>query len=172
MDAKDSADRVKSLLGEKTSFSEQEEKGAQMRTHSCKAIKTPRIPELLYLLFPSLLKKISERKTNAVTPEWNEESKHTHDFGSQVESSKIPGADLIPARVKRWKISEFEGIARKIRTMSKQRAVTRRFEIQSLDEKPQTSARQDSAQDQLWQEMMKAKEERQFQIGRITKYFS
>ncbi len=171
MNAKESADRVKTLLKQGSSFQGQD-KGESLRSHTCTAVKTPRVPELLYVLFPSLFKKISDRKTDAVTAQWNEGSKQANEVGSHVESSKTPGADLIPTRVKRWKIKEYQGIARRIKALSKYKPVTHSFQIEALNEKAEAAVRSDTTQDQLWQEMMKSKEERQFQIGRITKYFS
>ena len=88
------------------------------------------------------------------------------------ETHTPPGVDLIPERVKRWKIKECQGIAKKIKDLSKQKAGSDHHKIEVLDDKPEKKDRGDKIQDELWQEMMKSKEERQFQIGRITTYFS
>lgn len=168
MGHKESAERVKTLM--KPFPGERREK--LLRAHNCTLLKEPRVPEAFYLLFPSLSKKISERKTNQVSSEWNEESKQTHDKGTHIEIDSSPISDLIPARVNRWKIKEYQHIAKKIKALSNPKKESRQFKIEDLNETSQLLKGKRTSQDELWQEMMKTKEERQFQIGRLTKYFS
>jgi hypothetical protein len=89
-----------------------------------------------------------------------------------MEMASHPAVDLIPHRVKRWKIKECQHIARKIKALSGQKGAGRQFKIEDLNEDSQLLNKKENSQDELWKEMIKAKEERHFQIGRITKFFS
>jgi len=168
MSAKSIADRVKAVLKGKVSPSEQV---PRENSFVCNLVKIPRLPATLLRLFPQLAKKLAQRKASHVSSEWNQESKQTHACGCHVENPLPPGADLIPARVKRWRLKEYHLVARKIQALGETKESSRKYDITLLQEETPTSQSQ-SSQDALWEEMIKAKEERQFQLGRITKYFS
>ena len=171
--ARKSAERVKVVMVQGSNFQAQE-KEKTFRIHTCTAVKTPKVPTFLHLLLPILFKKISERKASLVTSQWNEEAKQTHDVGTHTQPPpSSAGADLIPRHIKRWKVKEYQEILRKIKALSKRKDATHHFEFELITEKKEpTKEEKEKSQDQLWQDMMKSNEERHFQIGRITNYFS
>lgn len=159
------SDKIKAILKGKTSS---EALRPRENNLVCNLVKIPRLPATLLRLFPQLAKKFAQRKTNQVSAEWNKESKQTHAYGCHVENPLPPGADLIPARVNRWRLRDYHAVTRKIQALGEAKEPSRKHDISLLQEEVQAK----QTEDVLWEEMLKAKEERQFQIGRITKYFS
>jgi hypothetical protein len=170
MSAKDAAAKVKAVLKDKVS-NEEKASAAQMQSHECNHVKVPRMPTGLPHLFPEMRKKNIQRKANPVTSEWKKEVERTHACGCHVENSASPGADLIPARVKKWQLRGHHLIVRKIKALSKTNEAPSKHSVTHIQQQSSKASSQDG-QDALWEEMIKAKEERQFQLGRITKYFS
>ncbi|HNA62505.1 MAG TPA: hypothetical protein PKW79_05465 [Rhabdochlamydiaceae bacterium] len=121
---------------------------------------------------PEPLSKI-HRKTDIVTKEWNPEVKHTSEISSQLDSQYLPGAHLIPTRVHRWTIKNYAKIVRQIKSQIKakeQELTAKVSHLTSSDEQKQSHEQQ--KQDELWRDMMKTQEERQYQITRITNFFT
>lgn len=171
MSAKSSAERVKSFLSHREASKEKEGREAPTHSHRCSLVKAPRMPLAYFFVFSAAQKQNLQKKANLVTPDWNSTSKHAHSYGSNFDNSPSPAADLIPARVHRWKLKEYQVIARKIKALGKEKPSTRKFQIEAIKDS-KTSENQKTAQDELWQEMMKNKEERHFRMGNIMKFFS
>lgn len=178
MSAKNIAGRVKAISKEKTAPEDRKDGdvAAGKKTifeFRCvyNLVKIPRLPATLLWLFPQLAKKFAQRKTSLISSEWSPESKQTHACGCHVENPLPPGADLIPARVKRWCLRDYHLIARKIQALGATKESSRKYNITVLQEEDST-AQSENSQEELWEEMIRVKEERQFQLGRITKYFS
>lgn len=113
------------------------------------------------------------RKTDIVTKEWNKEVQQTSNCSSQIDVEPSPVASLIPARVHRWSIKNYASIARQMQmhVKPKKGEMTEKVSVISSSEEQQT-AKEEKKQDELWRDMMKTNEERHFNIGRITNYFS
>lgn len=171
MSAKSSADRVKSFLSHREASKEREGKEVPTHSHRCSLVKAPKMPLAYFFVFSAAQKLNLQRKANLVTPDWNPTSKHAHIYGSNFDNSPSPASDLIPARVHRWRLKEYQMVARKIRALGKEKPSTRKFLIEAIPD-AKSAQNQKTTQDELWQEMMKNKEERHFRIGNITKTFS
>ena len=88
------------------------------------------------------------------------------EFAQEIPANKKP---LRPERFKRWRFEEQQLAKRKLQGIQKEASGKKR-QITLMDEAQ--SAQEESDQNALWQDMIKLKEERQFQITRITKYFA
>lgn len=167
MTVKNGADKVKAVLKGKVS-SEEHKELSDFYLHECNLVKVPRLPTTLLYLFPRLAEKIAQRKAKPVSSQWNEESKQTNAYRNSVENLTPPGADLIPTRVKRWQLRGYHTIIRKIQTLSHTTRSDHQYKTTLLqEEKPSITSQ--TSQDALWEEMIKTREERQFQIGHVTK---
>jgi hypothetical protein len=166
MSIKNSAEKVKVAIA-KHATSHSEELARSITTHQCCQVKIPRMPAKLSHLFPKAVKEIAQRKTNLISSHWSSEAEHTHAYGTHVESYTLPGIDLIPERVKRWTLKEYHVVARKIRGMGKTKDMPRKFTITIFSDAG-PAAKNGQSNDLLWEEMLKAKEERHFQIGHMT----
>lgn len=106
--------------------------------------------------------------TQQVTKEWSDEVSQTDRATLYLPSSKESGKDLAPKRIQRFplktskilkKIAELQGLPRRKHKISK-----------STEADEVLKKQQDS--DELWRDMIKPHEERHFQIGRLTNFFS
>ena len=144
---------------------------AEPPAHSYVRATALRVPSTVPIQNTTAIAK--SRKTDVVTKEWNNEVKQTSNCSSHMESESTPGASLIPARVNRWKIKNYSSIARKMQMLVKPKEgdLTEKVSVITSSQEDQT-AHENKKQDQLWRDMMKTNEERQFRIGRIINYFS
>lgn len=166
MSAKNAANRVKEALKNKASV-EVKESNSLLQSHQCNQVKFPRMPSALSHLFPLLAKKLKEKKARSVSLPLKKETIPHEVTDCAFEQVSLPGLDLIPARVKRWQLKEYHLIVLKIKTLSQYNKPSSKHDITLLSNSPL-----ENSQDELWEEMIKTKEERQFQLGRITRYFS
>lgn len=124
----------------------------------------------------SLRPKKNPRKAGVVTKDWSQEVKHTSDFSVALEAQRFPqsspGSDLIPHRIHRWNIKKYSEILAKMKnTIKSKEGMKAKVSVLGSEETKQTS-RDHQKQDELWRDLIKAQEERQFQITRITNFFS
>lgn len=140
-------------------------------THSYAQATAMRVPTLVPKQQPS--SKPAVRKTDIVTKEWNKEVEQTSNYSCQMEFEPSSAAHLIPDRVHRWNIKNYASIVRKMQMHVKTKKVemTEKVSVISSSEE-QKVAKEGEKQNELWRDMMKVNEERQFRIGRIINYFS
>ena len=88
--------------------------------------------------------------------------KQTSNCSPHMESAQLPGANLIPARVHRWKIKNYASIARKMQMMvkSQEKELSDNISVISTSD----TAKIEKNQNDLLFDMMKHREERQFRI--------
>jgi hypothetical protein len=104
------------------------------------------------------------RKTDVVTKEWNKEVKQTSNCSSHIEPERLPGADLIPARVHRWNIKNYASIERKMQMLVKTQEKALSDNISIISTSDDQTVKTTKNQDDLLFDMMKRREERQFRI--------
>jgi hypothetical protein len=81
--------------------------------------------------------------------------------------------NLIPGNIHRWTLRESHIVIEKIKALANQKSDARKIEAEILFKTAeQTSIDKISKEDEVWQDMLKAKPDRQFHLGRITTYFS
>ncbi len=163
---RDLAEKIKAALHDKPQSNNEVEK---KHAHSYAA--PSRVPSQLPKKFEPVSKV--QRKTAVVSKEWSPEVKHTSELSSQLDSQYLPGAHLIPTRVHRWTIKNYATIVRKIKSQIKakeQEMTAKVSHLTSSEEEKQSHEQQ--KQDELWRDMMKTQEERQYQITRITNFFT
>ena len=141
------------------------------QSHSYARTTALRVPSTVPV--PNTPVKATARQTDIVTKEWNKEVKQTSNCSSHMESEATPGASLIPARVHRWNIKNYSSILRKMQMLVKPQEgeMTEKVSVITSSQEDET-AKNNKKQDELWRDMMKTNEERQFRIGRIINYFS
>jgi hypothetical protein len=129
--------------------------------HSWK--KVPAIPSLP-VHKPAPKKDLT--KTSHVSKEW-QPAAQTAACSCHLES-KTSEASLEPERFKRWK-----NAASVLRNIDRSKATELPDNISVVKSSEQEKTRhEEDKQDELWRDMMKNQEERQFRIGRITNFFS
>jgi hypothetical protein len=79
--------------------------------------------------------------------------------------------NLAPARVNRWNLKNYSSLARRLQKLAKSKPEDMSGKVSVISQQEKT-AKEEKKQDQLWRDMMKVNEERQFRIGRITDFFS
>ncbi len=104
------------------------------------------------------------QEAKIVSNEWNSEVKQTTHLASSLDLQLVPYPSLIPTRVQLWKLKSYLYLLRALHLLSKGKDLSSDISVLSSDPQP--------SQNELWADMMKPHEERQFRIGRITNYFS
>ena len=112
-----------------------------------------------------------KRETQQVTKEWTAEVSHTNQVSSHLaQASKVPSS-LACKRIQRFHQKKTASLLKKMAELhdSARRKVDHKVTIVS-----ETNSQEllQNNQDELWRDMMKPHEERHFQIGRITNFFS
>jgi hypothetical protein len=116
------------------------------------------------------MKKKDLKNTTAVSKGWNPAAAQTATCCSHLESKASPDSPLEPERVKRWKSPA--SVAHKIkRPASEASELPGNISVVGSSDKEKTR-HEEEKQDELWRDLMKNQEERQFRIGRITNFFS
>ncbi len=136
----------------------------------CSYIKPTKIPPSLEQLFPKLAKKIQQRREHRYSSNWDQKEKPISCSECLCEQPSTEKNTTL-TRVHRWRVGDYHQIAKRIQGLGKQPKSSRAYQVTLLKEENAQNSERDP-QDALWAEMIKGKEERQFQIGRITKYFS
>jgi hypothetical protein len=149
-----------------------EERKAQ---HSYSPLKAPRKPaaQSYKIGYPNLTKKKEpQKKPRVVTKEWNLPSKQPHPFRTHIDEAP-KGTDLDAARVRLWKLKEHFLASRKLKGLTEQKkeSSTSKRHIHLLAHSDAQKT-EDQRNQEYWEEFIKNKEERQFQIGRVIKYLS
>ena len=116
---------------------------------------------------PQLSSK-KKHETQQVTKEWNEEVTHTDRVSLYLPSAQSQGKDLTPKRIQRFPLKTSK-ILKKIAEL--QEMPQRKHKVSRASEANEELKKQQDS-DELWRDMIKPHEERHFQIGRITNYFS
>lgn len=161
-----------------------------LQAHECNLVKIPRVPSQVehlsfygYEMSKDRKKKLENVRKNTVdlaclqkdgaTP-FQKVALHAHCCVNQknpylLEDIHAP-AELIPERVvKKWQLKEHFLAFRKLRTLGKQRSCDhKRHEIVPLCSSKKSTLK--SEDQEFWEELIFSKENRLFQIGRITKY--
>lgn len=110
------------------------------------------------------------RHTVAVPTDWNQEVSQTMACSLHLESERASEANLVPERVKQWKNPS--AIVRKMQRSSSAAAkLPKKISVVSGSEEQKTR-QNESNQDELWRDLMKNQEERQFRLDRITNFFT
>lgn len=112
-----------------------------------------------------------QRATQHVTKEWTPEVAHTHEISSHFSSTTKSAGSLKIKQVRSFPFKKAKEILQKIKEMHTKESCKVGKRISIIHE---TTAQQkeQSDQNELWKEMIKTHEERHFQIGRITNFFS
>ena len=108
-----------------------------------------------------------KRQAQQVTNEWTAEVAHTDKLSSQLPATTKTPPDLAPKRIQRF----YQKITT---TLLKKMVELHNAARKQVDCKvaAKSSPQLQQNQDELWRDMIKPHEERHFQIGRITNYFS
>ncbi len=110
-----------------------------------------------------------ERQTKQITKEWTSEVSHTDTLSSQFTAAPKKSTELAPKRIQRLHSKKMSTLLRKMAELheSSRKKVTQKVSVMEEPEK-----KLEQKQDELWRDMMKPHEERHYQIGRMTNYFS
>jgi len=106
-----------------------------------------------------------------VTREWNEEATHTDRAASYLPTEEARAKSLAPKRIQRFQQRKAAMLLKKLVEMQQSaRQKLGRKVLAQHEEDPEKKL--DLQREELWRDMLKPHEERQFQIGRITNYFT
>jgi hypothetical protein len=108
-----------------------------------------------------------KRKTEHVTKEWTAEVAHTDKLSPQLPLATDTQPALAPKRIQRLHQKITIALLKKMAELHS----TARTQV-DCKVAAKSSPQHHHDQDELWRDMMKPHEERHFQIGRITNYFS
>lgn len=141
----------------------------QMQSHHCNFIKVPRIPHV----FSS---EKMQKKTPPPKPKKLTLHKTSKSFDLEIGEKHTRIRELTPQRVRRWKLKEYFVAARKLSWMKKQRegelnSVPKKHEMKLIQE-TDSHFEEDQKKRAYWENYLKSKEERQFHLTRIIKYFT
>ena len=112
-----------------------------------------------------------QRQTQQVTKEWSAEVSHTSQVSSQVNASSDKAPKLASKRVQRFHSKKTSAVLKKMAELHDSASKNMERSVSIVDETNEQKMLEKS-HDELWLDMIKPHEERQFQIGRITNYFS
>ncbi|MBP7075295.1 MAG: hypothetical protein KBA81_07940 [Rhabdochlamydiaceae bacterium] len=113
----------------------------------------------------------TQRQTEQVTKEWSKEVSHTDQVSSQVSVSSEKAPGLASKRVQRFHSKKTMTVLKKMAELNESARRNIEHNVSVVAESSEQEKLEQS-QDELWRDMIKPHEERQFQIGRITNYFS
>ncbi len=154
------ASRVKDFFQRKPAVESGED---AVMPHKVSSLRPARLPNEIPYVIPKLVQNLRERRAKILT----RESQKPLPLPKDPEGSQ----EIIPAKIHRWKLQEHHHVVRKIHEISKHQPSSRQYKIDMIsDLSEDNNAR--SSQSELWEEALKSKEERHFQIGRITNFFS
>lgn len=109
------------------------------------------------------MKQISKESTLEVI--------HVDHVSSHFSPPIYKACNLLDRKVQRFHLKKLETLLQKLVEMESNpaRKVAKKVSINQDKDLQQTSS---NSQDELWRDMMRPHEERHYQIGRITNYFS
>ena len=83
-------------------------------------------------------------------------------------------SELSPDRVIRWRLKEYQLASRRLKQLQRQieEETPKHHAITALHQQKKQEDSTQAEQQKMWQELLKAKEERQFQITRVIKYLT
>ncbi len=117
------------------------------------------------------IQPVTQRQTEQVTKEWSKEVTHTDHVSSQVAISSEKAPKIASKRVQRFHSKKTTAVLKKMAELHESARRNIEHNVSVVGETDEQEKLEQS-QDELWREMIKPHEERQFQIGRITNYFS
>ncbi len=154
------ASRVKDFFQRKPS----KESGEEIAmTQKVSPLRPARLPNEIPYVIPKIVQKLRERRAKMLS----RESQKPLPLPKEPEGNQ----EMIPAKIYRWKLQEHHYVVQKIQEISKYQPSSRQYKIDKLADLSEDN-QASSSQSELWEEALKSKEERHFQIGRITNYFS
>jgi len=164
MDYRDLSTKIQTAL---------EEQGKSTPSHRIKNHSYARISSSKISPNSQFSTKNQQRQTAIISQDWSKEAKHTSEYSAQFEPNLSPGAHLIPKRVHRWNLKNYAAIVGKMKALAKSKSTEMPTKVSLVkSSKAAQSEKKDKASDDLWRDLMKTNEERNFQIGRITNFFS
>ena len=110
-----------------------------------------------------------KREAKQVTKEWTTEVAHADQFSTQLPADTKILPHLAPSRIQRFHQQIISTLLKKmveLHNTARQKVDCKVADKSSVQQKLQHD------HDELWRDMIKPHEERHFQIGRITNYFS
>lgn len=110
-----------------------------------------------------------KRQTKQVTKEWTSEVSHTDSLSSQFASAPQKSTELAPKRIQRFHIKKMSSLLRKMVELHEGAGKKVSQKVSVVDE---SQKKPEEKHDELLRDMMKPHEERHYQIGRLTNYFS
>jgi hypothetical protein len=162
----------------------------------CNLVELPKFPELLRMLSLNVLRAELKKKTSPSSKKASFENSnlvlvsdpnsflkpalwdaHTGSADSQTDPEAFftkPSNELDPNRVRGWSVKEYLLAARQLKELRKQQNdshASKKYEITVLQEED-SGKEEDKQQFDQWEEFIKAKQERHFQLTRVIKYFT
>ena len=116
---------------------------------------------------PAIFKKMGSlfrNRKERVTISWTIDAPSRSSIEIPSRSNPEDIQKLIPAKIHRWTIKEYQGIAKKIASLHEKDSIAESFRITISKEKEQVG--------ENWEELSSQKAERQFYVSRITNMFS
>ena len=137
------------------------------KLQNCNFFRIPRMPMKMNGLQYRNMGKKKTSKTTYSTGKSDSTTPLFHDYPMPQRS------ELSPKRVIRWKLKEYQLASRRLRGLQKEieKETLKTHEFKPLLQPPKAKDA-NAEQQKLWQDLLKAKEERQFQITRIIKYLA
>lgn len=173
---KNAAQRVKFLFsrGKETLDSNEYKDKKKAEKSKFNSIEPPKLPESLKNISAGVLRAELRKKTKksphkTFQPAYKQETAQF--FKSAVESVPSKG-ELDPKRIRGLKLKEHILAERKLKELSKnKKSSIKKFEAILMNEDDGQSL-EDKKQFDQWDEIIKSKETRYFQIGRVIKFLS
>ncbi|MBS0615598.1 MAG: hypothetical protein JSR58_03480 [Verrucomicrobia bacterium] len=122
-------------------------------------IRQARLPNEIPVVIPKIVKQLQDRRAKML---------------SRQSQKPIPipkDEEIIPSKIHRWKLKDPNNVVRKIKEISQHQPSSRQYKIDKILEL-ENESEQSRTNSELWEEALKSKEERHFQLGRITNFFS
>ena len=122
-------------------------------------LRPARLPNEIPYVIPKIIQQLRERRAKMLTRE------------SQKPLPLPKDPEIIPSKIHRWRLQEHHHVVRKIQEISKYQPSSRHYKIAMISDLSEDGNIR-NPQSELWEEALKSKEERHFQLGRITNFFS
>lgn len=122
-------------------------------------LRPARLPNEIPYVIPKIVQQLKERRAKMLSRQ------------SQKPLPLPKEQEVIPSKIHRWKLKEPQDIVRKIQEIAQYQPSVRQYKIEKIIELEHEVEAGKSDTD-LWEDALKAKGERHFQIGRITNFFS
>lgn len=172
------AERIQPLFSKKEAQEDASKKKSSLRSHKCNAMKFP--STALYGMGQEKIKKrvpqkktISSFQVRPVTSSWNALSLHAHDCCSKNQKYiSQEHKRLSSDRVMRWQLKEHLLAARKLKGIKKPSYEQHKVHEITLMTTQPSSNKEGAEQQEIWNEYLRFKQERELHMPRIIKYLS